>query len=269
MSEQHDQSTNDVMPPSEAAATAYSESTLSIDDMRLREPEAHDLVDWDEGALATLETFLTLHTPYAATLPQDREPTEQEIQQALTRRGKPTWNEQDFQGLIRQLQYAGYGWLRPEGVRHKLEEMAASWQGPPPLPVHTDQAQADQQWYKPGWRRDILALVLTTGLYLIALWLFIRPVMSPVMAVVTIFGLPFVLGIASIVFSKRQGWSGLIDAFISGLAGGMICDLLVSRIQDSNPNIVEVTLIYTVLSLMGAFLYMRFKKSSTRQKRKL
>jgi len=95
--------------------------------------EARDPADWDEGALPTLQTFLTLHTPFARKLPSNREPTEQEIQQALTRRGKSTWSEQDFQDLLRQLQYAGYGWLRPEGVRCKLEEVAATWQGPPPF----------------------------------------------------------------------------------------------------------------------------------------
>jgi hypothetical protein len=102
------------------------------------ELEARDFTEWDEGALPYLEVFLTQHTPYAGGLPQDREPSEEEVQQALTRRGKPSWTEGDFQDLIRQLQYAGYGWLRPEGVRRKLEEMAASWQGPPPLPGTRD-----------------------------------------------------------------------------------------------------------------------------------
>jgi len=97
------------------------------------ELEARTSADWDEGALPTVKTFLTLHTPYATALPEDHEPSEQEIQQALTRHGKPTWTEHDFQDLIHQLQYAGYGWLRPEGVQRKLEEIAASWQGPPPL----------------------------------------------------------------------------------------------------------------------------------------
>ena len=98
------------------------------------ELEARNSVDSDEGALPTLETFLTLHTPYIGALPQDREFTMQEIQQALTHSGRPSWNEQDFQNLLLQLQYMSYGWLRPEGVRSKLEEMAASWQGPPQLP---------------------------------------------------------------------------------------------------------------------------------------
>lgn len=87
------------------------------------ELEAHEPADWDEGARPFLELFLTQHTPYAGELPRNREPTEQEIQQVLTHKGPPTWNEEDFQGLIRQLQYIGYGWLRPEGVRKQLASM--------------------------------------------------------------------------------------------------------------------------------------------------
>lgn len=119
--------------------------------------QAHAPVDCDEGALPYLETFLTLHTPYMRDLPLDRKPSKQEIQEALTRRGKPLWNDQDFQELIRQLQYVGYGWLRPEGVQRKLEELAASWQEPPSLvgiPTHEDWASADQQVRKPTlWSR--------------------------------------------------------------------------------------------------------------------
>ena len=79
--------------------------------------------DWDEGARPYLESFLSLHTPYAAELPQDHAPSEEEIRLALTRRGKPSWNEKEFEALIRQLQYAGYGWLRPEGIQRELEKM--------------------------------------------------------------------------------------------------------------------------------------------------
>ncbi|MCY7275749.1 MAG: hypothetical protein LH702_18940, partial [Phormidesmis sp. CAN_BIN44] len=92
--------------------------------------------DWDEGARPYLESFLVLHTPYAATLPTDsgigvsefgwatRKPTEAEIALALTRSGIPTWTEEDFQNLLYTLGCAGYGWLRPEGVRQQLEAMA-------------------------------------------------------------------------------------------------------------------------------------------------
>jgi WD40 repeat protein len=81
--------------------------------------------DWDEGARPYLENFLVLHTPYAATLPTDREPTEAEITLALTRRGTPTWTEEDFQKLLYTLGCAGYGWLRPEGVRQQMENIMA------------------------------------------------------------------------------------------------------------------------------------------------
>jgi len=90
------------------------------------ELEAYDLVDWDEVARPYLEVFITRHTAYAAELPQDRQPAEEEISLALTRRGKPDWAEEDFQQLLYILSCAGYGWLRPEGVRRELEKMAAN-----------------------------------------------------------------------------------------------------------------------------------------------
>jgi WD40 repeat protein len=83
--------------------------------------------DWDEKARPYLENFLVLHTPYAGTLPIDRDPTEKEVTLALTRRGTLTWTEEDFQKLLYTLGCAGYGWLRPEGVRQQLETMVASY----------------------------------------------------------------------------------------------------------------------------------------------
>ncbi|MFB2920321.1 MULTISPECIES: protein kinase domain-containing protein [Aerosakkonema] len=95
------------------------------------ELEDRERADWDEGARPHLQNFLTLHTPYAATLPQEGEPTEEQITLALTRCGTPTWAEKDFQNLLYTLGCAGYGWLRPEGVRQQLEAMAANWEPPP------------------------------------------------------------------------------------------------------------------------------------------
>jgi WD40 repeat protein len=66
---------------------------------------------WDEGARPYLEIFLTLHTPYGSD--------------DISRVGVPTWTEEDFQQLLVELGYRGYGWLRPEGVRRQLEELAA------------------------------------------------------------------------------------------------------------------------------------------------
>jgi WD40 repeat protein len=61
----------------------------------------HDLYfpgwhDWDDGALPYLQSFLTL---------------------------LPDYTEEDFQSLIIDLQNHGYGWLRPQGVRTKLDEL--------------------------------------------------------------------------------------------------------------------------------------------------
>jgi WD40 repeat protein len=95
------------------------------------ELEEKELADWDDGVRPYLQNFLILHTPYAGASPKDLQPTNSEIVLALTRRGKPAWNEDDFQQLLYTLGCAGYGWLRPEGVRRELEKMASEWQDPP------------------------------------------------------------------------------------------------------------------------------------------
>jgi len=66
-----------------------------------------------------LEIFLTLHC--------------RNKDGSLTRVGKPRWTDDDFQQLITQLQQRGFGWLRPEGVRRKLQELTANWMGSPPM----------------------------------------------------------------------------------------------------------------------------------------
>jgi predicted Zn finger-like uncharacterized protein len=80
--------------------------------------ELNQPASWDEGARPFLTSFLTLQTPCV---------------DGMVRRGKPTWTGDDFRRLLDKLGRAGYGWLRPEGVRRELEKMAATWQGPPPL----------------------------------------------------------------------------------------------------------------------------------------
>jgi WD40 repeat protein/serine/threonine protein kinase len=73
--------------------------------------------DWDEGSRPYLQSFLDLKT-----LDQNGQPAT-----------RPTWSELDFQQLIDELQNRGYGWLRPEGVRRQLQQMAAAWTAPPNL----------------------------------------------------------------------------------------------------------------------------------------
>jgi hypothetical protein len=79
-------------------------------------PDVRNLVFWDEAARPFLETFLTLHTPYQKG--------------NLERKGKPNWNNDDFEDLLEELRRRGFGWLRPQGVRNELNEMAHYWEGP-------------------------------------------------------------------------------------------------------------------------------------------
>jgi hypothetical protein len=75
---------------------------------------------WHEGAEPFLQMFLTTHCPYG--------------ENGITRVGRANWTDEDLETLLEELRFRGYGWLRPEGVQKKLEEMIATWQGPPPLP---------------------------------------------------------------------------------------------------------------------------------------
>ncbi|MBN2147206.1 MAG: protein kinase [Anaerolineales bacterium] len=90
--------------------------------------EVHEPADWDERTRPYLTNFLTLHS--SLTIKSE----------GLLGLKKvyvwelPIWDENDFQELLFTLGCAGYGWLRPEGVRHELEKMAGEWQGPPRLP---------------------------------------------------------------------------------------------------------------------------------------
>jgi WD40 repeat protein/serine/threonine protein kinase len=87
------------------------------------ELENNEPADWDEGAGKHLANFLTLHTPYAAEIPRLLA-TQPRVTRCLTRQGEQTWNPSDFQALLYALGCAGYGWLRPRGVRRQLERMA-------------------------------------------------------------------------------------------------------------------------------------------------
>jgi WD40 repeat protein len=100
--------------------------------------------EWDEGARPYLEMFLSQHMPYAAPEQERKRSVTERFRSrlfkstaaeekpaiALTRRGQPVFNDNDFQSLLRTLGYAGYGWLKPEGVWGQLHQMLRSWKGP-------------------------------------------------------------------------------------------------------------------------------------------
>ncbi|HYG82481.1 MAG TPA: WD40 repeat domain-containing protein, partial [Pyrinomonadaceae bacterium] len=133
-------------PNARYALSASGDGTLrlwEIDwELKAREP-----ADWDEGARPLLEAFLLGHASAKAEMVVHRNPSPGEIKRALTRNGTPAWGEQDFQSLIRQLQYAGYGWLRPEGVESKLKEMADAWRQTPQLAEKRPRPPGNLQFY--------------------------------------------------------------------------------------------------------------------------
>ena len=116
------------------------------------ELEAHEPVDWDEGARPHLESFLARSVPREPDLPADRDPTDEEVRRALTGRGRPAWNDEGFQNLQAQLQRAGYGWLRADGVRRELTAMASTHSSEPDL-LYCDLRGEDP------WPRSVMRLL--------------------------------------------------------------------------------------------------------------
>jgi hypothetical protein len=57
-----------------------------------------------------------------------REPTDEGVTPALTRRGKPVWCEADFHQLLYTLGCASYDWLLLGDAPRELEKMAAEWE---------------------------------------------------------------------------------------------------------------------------------------------
>ncbi|MCX4705986.1 protein kinase [Streptomyces sp. NBC_01373] len=86
--------------------------------------QARDPADWDEGARAWLEIHAALRTPLADTGPSDG------TGRLPSRSGTPVLTDTDVEELLLDLQHAGYGWLRPEGVRAQLDVMGVSWAPP-------------------------------------------------------------------------------------------------------------------------------------------
>ncbi|MBO0790916.1 MAG: protein kinase, partial [Ktedonobacteraceae bacterium] len=82
--------------------------------------EALNAMDWDEGATSYLETFLSLQALSTKTAAHEYIPLQSE-HHSIRR-----WSDEAFQELLLQLQYADYGWLRPEGVQRKLIELASA-----------------------------------------------------------------------------------------------------------------------------------------------
>jgi WD40 repeat protein len=118
-----------ISPDGRLGLSGSRDSTLRVWGL-LWDSDCPDPADWDEAARPCLQSFLTRHCACG------RRPG--------THVGKPEWNDDDFEGLLEDLQYRGFGWLRPEGVRRELEKMTAEWKGPPPLPG---------RWWVPGFLR--------------------------------------------------------------------------------------------------------------------
>lgn len=116
-----DRSTGRCLRTLSASAGEVDSVTLSADARYVTLSEQGDMweldwdfdflesTDWDEGAFPHLDAFLTDHDNW----------------------GEISWTTDDFGALVERLRDVGFGWLRPTGVWSHLNQMAATYPGPP------------------------------------------------------------------------------------------------------------------------------------------
>jgi WD40 repeat protein/serine/threonine protein kinase len=115
-------------PDGRFALSSGNDATVkvwSLDwELSVREPQ-----DWEEEARPHLEQFLA--TCVAVDLGRG-EPKQEagQVKCMIPWRGRPAWTEDDFNDLLFRLGCAGFGSLRPEGVRQELLKMSGSWKPP-------------------------------------------------------------------------------------------------------------------------------------------
>jgi hypothetical protein len=89
-------------PDGTRALSAGADGTLRVWHLDWQ-PHIRPFADWDQRARPHLELFLARHSIGGS---------------------RPQWQEQDFQQLLVELGRRGFGWLRPAGVKARLEAMA-------------------------------------------------------------------------------------------------------------------------------------------------
>jgi WD40 repeat protein len=82
--------------------------------------------DWDDEAAPHLRYFLIQRMRYATDLALKKKIGSDDVTQALTRKGRPTWDQQDMGHLFYRLGCAGYGYLHPDDVIDALQTEAKS-----------------------------------------------------------------------------------------------------------------------------------------------
>ena len=76
---------------------------------------------WDPHAQPCLDCFVDLHRPFAAPLDPGESPGSERVGQALRRKGKPSWTNEDVDRLMFTLGCIGLGQLAREEIEEQLE----------------------------------------------------------------------------------------------------------------------------------------------------
>jgi hypothetical protein len=124
-------------------------------------PAIRPFAEWDESARPHLEVFLAQQCPRHGG-----------------RELRPEWGEADLRRLLSDLRSRGLGWIRPDGVRARLEEMTAAWDGPAaviqPAGVARQVTPRARQRRRSGLGRALVAAVLAVPLLIAGQYLYSR-----------------------------------------------------------------------------------------------
>lgn len=88
------------------------------------ELEPREQADWDDAALPYLQDFLRSRTMSLVNI-LVRDDISSDDRKRLQDTRNPEWSDEEFSRLLHTLQSAGLGWIRPEGIRARLDELAA------------------------------------------------------------------------------------------------------------------------------------------------
>lgn len=109
-----------IAPDARYAATGDADGLIKLWtlDWELRGP-SHG--GWDEEMRPFVVNFLASRQPVTGGLPEEFEPTPDEVEKAITRKGKPVWTAEDAHFLAYHLGCAGFGFVSPDALAAELE----------------------------------------------------------------------------------------------------------------------------------------------------
>ena len=79
---------------------------------------------WDERMRPIVQNFAYAHQPTVGSIDGNDDPSPDDIRKALTRRGRPVWNDEDVRNLRYDIGCAGFGMPTMDELDRELKKVA-------------------------------------------------------------------------------------------------------------------------------------------------